>query len=88
MMEGAKFLYLLVVKKNQQLALAASKGLFEVLRDLPTIFKKRAVVQSLRRVSDREIVNSMHPFNPWALRLFLVLQARGKRLAIDRRVAL
>jgi hypothetical protein len=81
-MENLKILYLLAVKKNQKLAIAASKGLLCVLTDLPVILQKRMGVQKLREVSDRVIMKTMHPFNPWSLRLFLVLQAKGKRLAI------
>jgi GT2 family glycosyltransferase len=81
-MESTKILYLLLIKKNQKLAIAASKGLLQVLRDMRVIFKKRIEVQKLRKVSDKVIMKSMYPFNPWSLRLFLVLQAKGKRLVI------
>jgi GT2 family glycosyltransferase len=79
--ESSKILYLLFIKKNQKLAIAALKGLFTVLKDFPTIFKKRMTVQKMRKVSDNVIMKSMHPFNPWSLRMFLLLQAKGKRLA-------
>jgi hypothetical protein len=72
------------VKKNQKLAIAALKGLFTVLKDFPTVFKKRMPVQKMRKVSDDVIMKSMHAFNPWSLRMFLLLQAKGKRLAINK----
>jgi GT2 family glycosyltransferase len=82
--ESSKILYLMFVKKNQKLANAASKGLLTVLKDFPTIFKKRMTVQKMRKVPDSVIIKSMHAFNPWSLRMFLLLQAKGKRLAINK----
>ncbi len=80
--ESAKILYLLIVKKNQKLAFAASKGIFNVLTDMRIILKKRTYIQQMRKVSDKSIMKSMYPFNPWSLKMFLTLQAKGKRLAI------
>lgn len=80
--EITKIIYLLIVKKNHMLAIAASKGLFNVLRDMRIIFKKRIVIQNMRKISDKVLMESMYPFNPWSLRMFLVLQAKGKRLTI------
>jgi GT2 family glycosyltransferase len=81
-MESAKIMYLLVVKKNEKLAIAALKGLVSVVKDFGIIFQKRVAVQNTRKISDNAIMKSMHPFNPWSLKLFLMLQAKGKRLAI------
>jgi hypothetical protein len=81
--EIVKIVYLVTAKKNWKLACAASKGLFCVLKDLRIILRKRIEVQHSRGISDREIIRSMHPFNPLLLRLFLVFQARGERLAIS-----
>jgi GT2 family glycosyltransferase len=82
--ESSKILYLMFVKKNQKLAIAASKGLLTVLKDFPTVFRKRMTVQKMRKIPDSVIMKSMHPFNPWSLRMFLLFQAKGKRLAIDK----
>jgi GT2 family glycosyltransferase len=81
--EVTKILYLLIAKKNWKLANAASKGILNVISDSRVILKKRMEIQKSRKVSDKEIMRSMHPFNPWLLRLFLVWQAKGKRLAIE-----
>lgn len=84
--EMIKILYLLIIKKNWKLSTAASKGMFYVLKDLRVILKKRIEIQKSRKISDKEIMKAMHPFNPWLLRLFLVLQAKGKRLAITTKL--
>jgi GT2 family glycosyltransferase len=81
--EITKIMYLLIVKKNRMLSIAASKGLLDVLKDMRVIIKKRMEIQSMRKIPDKVIMKSMYPFNPWALRMFLSLQAKGKRLAID-----
>lgn len=83
--EITKILYLSVIKKNQILAIAALKGLINVLTDMNTIIQKRIAVQKMRKVSDNEIIKSMLTFNPWALRMFLVFQSKGKRLAISNK---
>ncbi len=82
--ELAKILYLLIRRGKQTLALAAFKGLFQVLKDMPIIIRKRVQTQSMRRVPDKQILEAMHPFNPWSLRMFLVLQAKGQRLSIKQ----
>jgi GT2 family glycosyltransferase len=82
--ESLKILFLMFVKKNQRLAMAALEGLFRPLKDFPTVFKKRINIQKMRKVPDSVIMKSMHPFNPWALRMFLLFQAKGKRLAINK----
>ncbi len=84
--ETTKILYLLTIKKNWKLANSASKGIFDVLRDFGLILQKRIEVQKLRTISDKEIIRSMHPFNPWLQRRFLVMQAMGKRFAITTKL--
>ena len=84
--ETVKILYLLIIKRNWRLSTAASKGMFYVLKDFRVILRKRMGIQKSRKISDKEIMKSMHPFNPWLLRLFLVFQAKGKRLAITTKV--
>lgn len=86
--ESIKILYLLIAKKKPILAHSALNGLLDVLKDLPIIMQKRKFVQKTRRVSDKIIINSMHKFNPWLLRLFLVEQSIGKRLAIPGKPSL
>lgn len=81
--EIIKIVYLATAKRNWKLANAALKGIFHVLKDFGVILQKRNEIQSIREASDREIRRSMHPFNPWVLWLFLVLQAKGKRLIIS-----
>jgi len=80
--EILKILYLLIIKKNWKVAYAALNGIFYVLKDLKVILQKRMKVQRIRKISDKEIMKFMHPFNPKLLRLFLVLQAKGKRLIL------
>ncbi|MGD0644137.1 MAG: glycosyltransferase family 2 protein [Candidatus Bathyarchaeia archaeon] len=80
--ETIKIVYLATVKKNLKLSYAALKGILQVTRDLNIILRKRAEIQSFRTVSDKEILQVMHPFNPWLLRLFLVKQAKSERLVL------
>jgi len=62
-------------------ALAVLKGLFMVVKDFKILWRKRLEVQyRIRKVPDSIIQKSMTRFNMHAQRLFLSLQARGKRL--------
>ena len=81
--EIMKILYLPLMKKNWKVAYAALRGIFYVLKDFRIIFQKRMEVQRMRKISDKEIMKFMHPFNPRLLRLFLILQAKGKRLVLS-----
>lgn len=81
--EAIKIGYLAIVKKNLKLSYAAFKGILQVTKDLRIILQKRAQIQGIRTVSDQEIMQVMHPFNPWLLRLFLVMQAKSERLVLN-----
>jgi GT2 family glycosyltransferase len=81
--EAIKIGYLATVKKNLKLSYAAFKGILQVTRDLRVILQKRAQIQRIRTVSDQEIMQVMHPFNPWLLRLFLEMQAKSERLVLQ-----
>jgi GT2 family glycosyltransferase len=80
--EVIKIGYLATVKKNLKLSYAAFKGILQVTKDLTVILQKRAQIQRIRTVCDQEIMQVMHPFNPWLLRLFLVMQAKSERLVL------
>jgi hypothetical protein len=80
--EIIKIFYLATVKKNLKLSYAALKGILQVMTDLRVILRKRSETQSFRTVSDKEILQVMHPFNPWLLRLFLVKQSKAERLVL------
>lgn len=80
--EIIKIVYLATVKKNSKLSYAALKGILQVMTDLRVILQKRSETQSFRAVSDKEILQVMHPFNPWLLRLFLVKQSKAERLVL------
>lgn len=80
--ETIKIVYLATIKKNWRLSYAALKGILQVLRDLKIVLRKRQEIQRFRAVSDKEILQIMHPFNPWLLRLFLVMQAKSERLVL------
>jgi GT2 family glycosyltransferase len=81
--EIAKVLYLLIIKRNMQVAFAALKGIFQVLKDWKIILEKRKNVQSIRKVSDEEIMKYMHPFRPDLIYSFIVSQSRGERFILD-----
>jgi len=80
--ELIKIIYLATAKKNLKLASAALKGVIQVMKDLRIIMQKRSETQRVRSVSDKVILQVMHPFNPWLLRLFLVKQSRAERLVL------
>jgi len=62
-------------------ALAVLKGLSMVLSDFRIVWRKRLEVQyRIRKVPDKAIKRSMTRFNMHVQRLFLALQARGKRV--------
>ncbi|MDQ1281006.1 MAG: hypothetical protein QG670_2270 [Thermoproteota archaeon] len=77
--EISKALYLLVMRRNLQVAIAALRGILQVLKDSKTIFRKRGGVQSIRRVGDKEVMKVMHPFMPLLIYSFLAAQSKGKR---------
>jgi GT2 family glycosyltransferase len=81
--ELIKILYLALVKKNLIISYAALKGILQVMADRRVILQKRVKTQSFRAVSDNEILQIMHPFNPWLLRLFLAKQSKSERLVLN-----
>jgi len=80
--ELAKILYL-VLKGNLMVALAASRGLLRVLRDVRIILVKRREIERIRRDRDSTMMKIMHPFNPRLQLLFLAFQAKGERLILN-----
>jgi GT2 family glycosyltransferase len=80
--EIIKISYLATVKKNLKLSYAALKGILQVMTDLRVILRKRSETASFRTVSDKEILQVMHPFNPWLLRLFIEKQSKAERLVL------
>src|SRR3989337_1332624 len=79
LIETAKMLYLMK-KGHSKLATATLKGLFQVLIDIKLIWRKRMEVQlKIRKVSAKEVMKLMLPFNPKLLISFLARQAVGKR---------
>lgn len=77
--EIGKIIYLLTLKKNLPLSKAALKGIFQVLKDLKIILKKRKITQLTREVDDKKIMSLMHPFAPSLIYSFLAEQSKGKR---------
>jgi len=78
--EFGKAIYLFI-KGKQEIAFATVKGLFSVLRGLKATLRKRWIIQhKIRRIRDKEAMRYFVRFNPHALKLFLSLQERGKRL--------
>jgi len=80
--ELGKILYLML-KRNLTVALAASRGLLRVLRDVRVILVKRREIERIRRDRDAVVMKMMHHFNPKLQLLFLVLQAKGERLVLN-----
>jgi len=67
------------VSGNRKIAYSTFKGSMRVLLDIRVIMSKRKAVQSIRQVSDSEIMKAMHFFNLKLLFSFITSQARGKR---------
>jgi hypothetical protein len=83
LLEVGKVFYLAIRGKGR-VALAALSGLFSILRDAKIILGKRKIVQTkVRKVSDKEILKYMVPFNPKFLFKFLGTQAKGERPVIN-----
>ena len=80
--ELGKILYL-VLKGNLKVALAASRGILYVLKDLRIILLKRREIKRIRRVRDVAVMKLMHRFSPKLQLLFLDLQAKGERLILN-----
>jgi hypothetical protein len=80
--ETAKIFYLFLIKRNNKVALAALKGLLQIVTDLKIILKKRKYVQAIRKISDEKLISKMHPFMPQLIYSFIVSQSRGKRFII------
>jgi hypothetical protein len=74
----AKCVYL-IVKRKHQVAYAVLLGLLSTLRTMKVTLVRRREIQSIRTVSDKEIMQCMVPFNPWMLIKFYQSQERGKR---------
>jgi len=71
-------------RRNPKLIAATLKGMLLVLNDAKLVIQKRNEIQHrIRKVSDREIMHSMHPFIPKLLQLFLASQAEGRRLVLN-----
>ncbi len=83
--ELIKIVYLAIFKKNLKISYAALKGILQLAADRRIILQKRFETQSFRAVSDKEILQIMHPFNPWLLRLFLTKQSRSERLVLSNK---
>jgi len=77
-----KVIYLFIVNKPE-IALAILRGLVSTLSVIkPTLAERERIQQKVRKVSDKEVMGSMVPFNPMLLISFLKSQAKGKRFVL------
>ena len=73
----------LSIKKKPAFSFAILKGFFFVLKDLKPILQKRWIIQhKVRRVSDKEVLKFMVPFNLKLLLSFLTSQSKGQRFIL------
>jgi len=73
-----------LIKRDFRLAKATFIGIFQVLRDLKLILKKRKKVQkNIRKISDKKVMTYMHPFLPSLLYKYIILQKKGKRFILN-----
>lgn len=81
----AKIAYL-IARRKSEVALMVLKGILSTLTVMkPTLRERWKIQHIVRKVSDRQIMKCMVPFNPHFLKSFLVEQEKGKRFAFNTR---
>jgi GT2 family glycosyltransferase len=71
-------------RRNPRLITATLKGMLLALKDAKLVMRKRNEVQyRVRKVPDKEVLLSMHPFRPRLLQLFIASQAEGRKLVLN-----
>jgi len=81
-MELGKAAYFLIAGETN-ISRAIAEGLLSFAEDITATMEKRRTVQrQVRRVSEKEVLVRMVPFQPVALYLFLKGQGAGKRLVL------